>query len=68
METNRIPKERVIPCRVCGTNDKLDMEVHDGCYTVCCTNCLMNREIRGFVRGPYSMTEEDAINAWNSRV
>ena len=66
MDTNRIPKGRVIPCRVCGTNDKLDIEVHDGCYTVCCTTCLMNGT--GFVRGPYSGTEEEAIEAWNRRV
>jgi hypothetical protein len=65
MPANRIPKENVQPCRVCGRNDELDMEVHDGYYTVCCHTCLMNRI--GFVRGPYCQTEEDAIDAWNQR-
>ena len=50
-------------CPVCNTNHDLQIEVHDSSYTVCCDNCLMNK--RGFVRGPYSMTAEEAIKKWN---
>jgi hypothetical protein len=50
-------------CPVCNTNHDLQIEVHDSCYTVCCNNCLMNGN--GFVRGPYSMTAEEAIKEWN---
>ena len=55
----------ICKCPVCNTNHdhELQFQDHDSCYTICCTNCLMNGS--GFVRGSYSMTEEEAIKKWN---
>lgn len=39
-------------------SDKLQLEVHDSCWTVCCQNCFA-------VRGKYCDTPEEAVESWN---
>lgn len=44
-------------CPFCGSND-VELCGGDGCYYVTCNNCC---------DGAYPETEEEAVNAWNTR-
>lgn len=49
-------------CTSCGRTDALKVEIHDGCYTVCCGHCVNKH------RGGYASTPERAIELWNNGV
>lgn len=47
------------PCPFCGEKDNIEVFVkYDDCF-IACTKCCAN--------GPYKHTEEEAVEAWNTR-
>jgi Zn ribbon nucleic-acid-binding protein len=59
MKIEKVNKVATRKCPNCDTVDFLELEVHDSCWTVCCTKCFR-------VRGPYCNTPEEAVDEWNS--